>query len=289
MKTKIEHIGLGVLRFKNAISLNPDIFSHINDLKIKALNAHYTYVYNDDGSIKYATNLSGHRFTPEEVQNNCVRINNFNDLPEGAATEYFIGLEKELYNALLGYISGFPMALPCLWWKTKGHVLSYSSGSALGLHADNDINYMPNYEPDFQLGTKHVLAAIAYLNDDYTGGEINFPYLNLTYQPVAGDILIFPANFVYAHEVGPIKSGDRYAYLAYYGHGSSDPEHGVTITDDAPHIYSGQVWMPNLFQDYKNFIELNNISGPHTHIPLQRQFNSTGTRKELSHGKTSTD
>jgi predicted 2-oxoglutarate/Fe(II)-dependent dioxygenase YbiX len=276
-----EHIGLGVLRFPSAATVNSEMLDIIDTLRTEALKSHYTYVYDENGDILHATNLSGHRFTPEEIDSNCVRINNFNDLHEQHQKDYFANLENELYAALINYANNFPMALPCLWWKTKGHVLSYSDGASLGLHADNDINYKPNFEPDYQLGTKHVLAAIAYLNDDYEGGEIEFPYLGIKYAPKAGDILMFPANFIYAHEVNKITKGTRYAYLGYFGQGSSDPEHGVTIIEDSPNIYSGQVWMNDLFIDYSQFLDDNGIENDHNRIPLQRAFHSSGTRKEI--------
>lgn len=279
-----EHLGTGIVKIANAVTIQPDIFPVIESLRQSALDSHYTYVYDADGSVSHVTNLSGHRFTPEEIDSNCVRIHNFHELEAEWQTGYFKNLETEIYEALLKYATQFPMILPCLWWKTKGHILSYKSGSALGLHADNDINYQPHYEPDYQLGIKHVLAAIAYLNDDYEGGEIVFPYADVTYSPKAGDVLLFPANFICAHEVKPITTGNRYAYLSYFGQGSSAPEHGVTIIEDDPNLYSGQVWMHSLFKDYANYVKCNDLSDDLL-LPIHRAFNSTGTREELNQSK----
>jgi hypothetical protein len=274
---------MGIVRIADAVSIDSNIFPTIEALRAEALAKHYTYIYDDAGNVLHATNLSGHRFTPEEIEANCVRINNFNDLQHEWEQSYFKTIETEVYNALLQYATEFPMIVPCLWWKTKGHVLSYKAGSALGLHADNDINYQPHYEPDFQLGVKHVLAAIAYLNDDYEGGDIVFPYANVTYSPKAGDVLLFPANFVCAHEVNPITAGNRYAYLSYFGQGSSAPEYGVNIVEDSSNIYSGQVWMHDFFVDYEEYVTNHELSGDLL-LPVLRSFNSKGTRKELSNG-----
>ena len=280
----IEHLGTGIVKISNGVTINPDIFPAIESLRQAALDNHYTYVRDDEGNILHATNLSGHRFTPEELDANCVRINNFHELEEDWQSAYFKNLETEIYDALLKYATQFPMIIPCLWWKTKGHVLSYKPGSALGLHADNDINYQPHHEPDYQLGIKHVLAAIAYLNDDYEGGEIVFPYADVTYSPKAGDVLLFPANFICAHEVKPITAGNRYAYLSYFGQGSSAPDYGVTIIEDDHNINSGQVWMHNLFKDYANYVKYNELSEDLL-LPIHRAFNSTGTRKEINHAE----
>ena len=274
---------MGIVRIADAVSIDSNIFPTIEALRAEALAKHYTYIYDDAGNVLHATNLSGHRFTPEEIEANCVRINNFNDLQHEWEQSYFKTIETEIYNALLQYATQFPMIVPCLWWKTKGHVLSYKAGSALGLHADNDINYQPHYEPDFQLGVKHVLAAIAYLNDDYEGGDIVFPYANVTYSPKAGDVLLFPANFVCAHEVNPITAGNRYSYLSYFGQGTSAPEYGVNIVEDSSNIHSGQVWMHDFFADYEEYVTSHELSADLL-LPVLRSFNSKGTRKEISNG-----
>jgi predicted 2-oxoglutarate/Fe(II)-dependent dioxygenase YbiX len=277
----LEHLGAGIIKMTNAITVDEHIFPAIESLREDALRSQYTYVHDENGNMLHATNVSGHRFFPEDLDTNCVRINNFEELEEDAHKAYFKNLEAEVYDALLKYVTQFPVILPCLWWKTKGHVLSYKPGSALGLHADNDINYQPHHEPDYQLGTKHVLAAIAYLNDDYEGGEIVFPYAEVSYSPKAGEVLLFPSNFLCAHEVKPITAGNRYAYLSYFGQGSSAPEYGVNIVDDDCNIHSGQVWMHDLFIDYAKYVKDNALS-EELLLPIQRAFNSTGTRREIN-------
>lgn len=55
-------------------------------------------------------------------------------------------------------------------------------------------------------------AAIGYINDDYTDGELFFSKLGLEIKPPAGSLMIFPGSSDYSHGVrapGPGKS--RYA------------------------------------------------------------------------------
>jgi len=78
----IEHLGTGIVKISNGVTINPDIFPAIESLRQAALDNHYTYVRDDEGNILHATNLSGHRFTPEELDANCVRINNFHELED---------------------------------------------------------------------------------------------------------------------------------------------------------------------------------------------------------------
>jgi hypothetical protein len=51
---------------------------------------------------------------------------------------------------------------------------------------------------------------VYYLNDDYVGGEIFYPELNLEIKPEANSLVIHPATLKYRHGVRDVVSGDRY-------------------------------------------------------------------------------
>lgn len=55
-----------------------------------------------------------------------------------------------------------------------------------------------------------------YLNNDYLGGEIEFPESSVSYKPNAGDVLIYKANV--PHQVAPVIAGARYSV----GYGLTD-------------------------------------------------------------------
>ena len=57
------------------------------------------------------------------------------------------------------------------------------------------------------------VSIVAYLNDDYEGGEIYFPRFNLTIKPEPGDVVIFPSTFIYEHASQPMKSGKKYSVV----------------------------------------------------------------------------
>jgi hypothetical protein len=54
------------------------------------------------------------------------------------------------------------------------------------------------------------IASIYYINDDYEGGDINFPDYNLTISQKSNSLIIFPGNENYLHQVFEVLSGDRY-------------------------------------------------------------------------------
>jgi len=287
-----ELLGNGIVLFRNKINVPDGITDYLLKLKNDAREKHYSYVYDEDGNALYATNKSGHRFKIEDIDKSCSRITDFYDHFESDwQKEFFSHCEEMLYRSMIEYASIYPMILPCLWWKTQGHVLAYGAGADLGLHCDNDINFSPGFEPDYQLGIRHVLAAITYFNSsteeyedgNFTGGEIYFPYAELVYKPQRGDVLMFPANFMCAHEVKGVKEGNRFAYLEYFGQGSSDPTRGVQVSDPVDGIFGGQVWMPDLFVDYQNYVIefYGETYDDHKLMPVSRDFHSSNTKQEV--------
>lgn len=53
-------------------------------------------------------------------------------------------------------------------------------------------------------------SACIYFNDDYEGGEIGWPRFNLKIKPKAGDIILFPSNYIYEHETFCVNKGTKY-------------------------------------------------------------------------------
>jgi len=58
-----------------------------------------------------------------------------------------------------------------------------------------------------------ILSIVGLLNNDFTGGELYINNKNVNLKK--GDIIIFPSNFMYPHEVKKIKEGERYSYVAW--------------------------------------------------------------------------
>lgn len=298
------HLGMGIVYFPNAIKIDQSlIVPYLSSLRSNALKKDFTIIHDDMGSPIYAVNRSGHRYSLEDISSACNHIMDFSE-SEDIYKNFFLHFEETMYECLLQYIEIFPMLLPCLWWRTKGHVVAYGPGSSFGLHCDNDINYQPGAIPDQQLAIRNVAGCLLYINDcvedskkideySYTGGEIVFPYAGVKHTPKSGDVLIFPSNYLGTHEVLPVLSGERYAYVGYFAQGSSDPERGVNINDDTGKIDSGQVWMPSLFADYKEYIDKkydeNNPLKDNLLNATKREQTSNNTTKEVLREKQKND
>jgi hypothetical protein len=76
-----------------------------------------------------------------------------------------------------------------------------SYGDGMPVHHDDD---------PYRLDVTTRYGFVLYLNDDYTGGEIYYPKLNIEYKPKVGDLVIHPGSEEYSHGVRDIVSGERY-------------------------------------------------------------------------------
>lgn len=54
------------------------------------------------------------------------------------------------------------------------------------------------------------------LNDDYEGGEFAFFDRELKYKVPKGAALMFPANFMFPHEIMPVTNGVRYSIITWF-------------------------------------------------------------------------
>ena len=58
------------------------------------------------------------------------------------------------------------------------------------------------------------LSIIGMLNDDCEGGDLVF-FQNKKNVLSAGEVVIFPSNFLYPHKVTPIKKGCRVTFVSW--------------------------------------------------------------------------
>jgi hypothetical protein len=82
-------------------------------------------------------------------------------------------------------------------------LLKYSGGQEYKQHYDGDT------------GIGRAITAICYLNDNYQGGEIEFPYFKLKIKPQPGMLMLFPSNYAYSHIAHPVTDGVKYALVTW--------------------------------------------------------------------------
>lgn len=63
----------------------------------------------------------------------------------------------------------------------------------LDLHTDGEHVPYPTEENDL-LGMTRTVGILAFLNDDFDNGVLEFPLQELSFKPNKGDILVFPGD-----------------------------------------------------------------------------------------------
>jgi predicted 2-oxoglutarate/Fe(II)-dependent dioxygenase YbiX len=95
----------------------------------------------------------------------------------------------------------------------------YNIGSSLFhegynlLKYSNGEEYKPHYDTS---GTMNrIISAICYLNNDFQGGELEFPNFNLKIKPEPGMLILFPSSYPYMHIAHPVTQGNKYAIVTW--------------------------------------------------------------------------
>lgn len=131
----------------------------------------------------------------------------WDDIPE---REY---INSRVWHALKKYIledfSDFNA-----WFRSwNGHSFvrfnRYDPTTEMKIHCDHIQTLF-----DGQIRGIPMLTVLGSLNNDYDGGEFVM-WTDVEIKLDAGSVVIFPSNFMYPHEVKPVKSGVRYSYVSW--------------------------------------------------------------------------
>ena len=100
------------------------------------------------------------------------------------------------------------------YWEAMNFV-KYGVNQHFQEHADHGFSYMAT------------VSLVGYPNDNYEGGELYFPKLNLNIKPTAGDLYIFPSTYLFSHKAMPVKEGMKYSIVTMldYNDNAHNPEY----------------------------------------------------------------
>lgn len=182
----------GIWVYKNVIPKNI-----IEKLESVLLNPNNKYTYRDS-LVGYGVKIPEYRdcvdfkFKRSDIDND--KSETADKLREIWDEVYFRQLQ-----AVKHYCSRFNIG-ELRYWEAINFV-KYAEGHHFQEHHDNGYSY------------NCILSAVSYPNDDYDGGELYFRLQDLKIKPEAGDLYLFPSNFMYPHQAMPVKSGTKYAIV----------------------------------------------------------------------------
>jgi hypothetical protein len=102
--------------------------------------------------------------------------------------------------------------------------IRYGEDQHFAVHTDHGFSYTCT------------VSSIAYFNDDYEGGELWFPYLNIAFKPQKGDILIFPSTYIYAHASLKVTSGIKYSAVTMFDYNDNNHKQPIGYGSDGSKI-----------------------------------------------------
>jgi hypothetical protein len=86
------------------------------------------------------------------------------------------------------------------YWESFNFI-RYGEGQHFMEHHDHGYSY------------NCTVSLVAYPNDDYEGGELSFRLQGLKIKPKAGDVYLFPSNYMYPHVAEKVTSGIKYSIV----------------------------------------------------------------------------
>ena len=123
--------------------------------------------------------------------------------------DQFKSLGKYLGDALQNYQKKYSTS-SASWIKHISQVRfnRYEVGTKMRMHHDHIQSLF-----DGKLKGIPIISIVGLLNDDYEGGE--FMCRGKKIKLMRGDILLFPSNFMYPHEVKEITKGVRFSFVSW--------------------------------------------------------------------------
>jgi hypothetical protein len=98
-------------------------------------------------------------------------------------------------------------------WYEQPQLLRYKPGGFYAFHSDA-YDYFAE-EGGWRKAADRDISLLLYLNDEYTGGELEFNRFSYILRPHAGMLVWFPSDFRYMHMARLVTSGRRYTIVSW--------------------------------------------------------------------------
>jgi len=99
--------------------------------------------------------------------------------------------------------------------EENSSIIKCGPGFLIDLHWDQ-IGSSGDLLPTFSGHPRRDYSTVMYFNDNFTGGNLIFPYLGIEIEPVAASVVYFPSTDRYEHAVTEILSGHRITSAGFW-------------------------------------------------------------------------
>lgn len=188
----IEDLGSGIFVYRDVITPEMDVINTLeevisNEPNLKWQEALVGYMekmpeYRDCYDFKYKTGMM-------PITSSMIK-----KLDDMYQLTYYAQL-----NAVKDYCKKFNIGEMKYWESTN--FVKYGKNQHFQAHHDHGFSY------------SCTVSLVSYPNDDYEGGELEFPLQGKKIKPKAGDTYIFPSNFMYPHRACVVNDGVKYSMV----------------------------------------------------------------------------
>lgn len=186
--------GTGIWVYKNVIKKDMNVIDRLEDVLLDASN-HYKY---SEALVGYGVKMPEYR---DCLDFKYKKTDIEHDTSE--AGKKLVSLWEDVYSAQLQAVKHYTKQYnigELRYWEASNYV-KYGPGQHFWEHHDHGYSY------------NCVVSLVAFPNDDYEGGELAFSIQGVTIKPEAGDLYVFPSNFMYPHRAMPVISGTKFSIV----------------------------------------------------------------------------
>lgn len=198
LMTNINHVEKNIIQYKNLIEDPHAFIKMIEDTESILDKDPQIYKWNDwyssygDGSKPprlFGKNKNARFVDPQSDTTNGLKAHLVAKKIKDVVTQCALDYQNRT-NITVGF-------LPDHFSIKKYDELAY-----MGPHVD--------YEGEGKTDFYPTISMVFYLNDNYTGGDLNFPEQDVLIKPEAGSLVVFPSHKPYYHDPKPVTSGVKY-------------------------------------------------------------------------------
>lgn len=191
---KKEVVGTGIVVYKNVF---PKELNLVN---------RYEEVLSKDGSVFCWANAQVGFGDLESEHRNC---KDFKYKPEHVDNSQdgkkLKEIHQEVSNILRQCLDDYSATYGVkVTYQEAINVVKYGPNEFFNVHSDDGEPY------------RCTVSTVAYINDDYDGGELWFNFFDVKIKPEAGDLVISPSAYIYSHASLPVTSGTKYALVTMF-------------------------------------------------------------------------
>jgi hypothetical protein len=194
--TEKEHFGNGIVCYRNVIKPEIDVIGRLEaNLKPEGDQTGYSWL---PAYVGYK------QLMPDYRDCNDFKFKKTDLEPDKSQASLNLqALWQDVYDAQFPAVEDYRRdynIMELKYWEAFNFI-KYGPGQHFQEHHDHGFSY------------NCTVSLVAYPNDDYEGGELYFRLQDLKIKPRAGDLYIFPSNYMYPHVAMPVDSGTKYSIV----------------------------------------------------------------------------